>query len=311
MLFHIAMLKIMMEEKKLDVKLHLWKFLRRDKEMGSWRRIWILKLADWFCSEPARTPKNQFSAHYTELKVCVPLLCTGCFRKPWGCKVMLAPWEGASSSWAPEQQHCWKWAALLHPDVFNLSGWVFLCGFSLCKSLRDFHSQGISAVPKSRAALHCNKEMQCSGSKEMPNADLHHIPEPGTSFLAASAPSRSSPCCLSSPQDWNPPPVPFPVGFPQVFEEQELFRRWTMVTSEGWNPAQQPGGWPGRMGASSICEQTPPVSSPCLTTLTKSWPQINPTPCGIQGLPHASSRKGKFPPQMEAEPSACAAGLAL
>lgn len=95
MVLHIAMLKIMLEEKKLDVKLYQWKLLRRDEEMATWKRIWILKLADWFCSEPARTPKNQFSAHYTELKVCVPQFCTGCFRKPWGCKVMLAPWEGA------------------------------------------------------------------------------------------------------------------------------------------------------------------------------------------------------------------------
>lgn len=45
--------------------------------MATWRRIWILKtLADWFCFEPTRTPKNQFIAHYTELKVCVAQLCT-------------------------------------------------------------------------------------------------------------------------------------------------------------------------------------------------------------------------------------------
>lgn len=37
--------------------------------------------------------------------------------------------------------------------------------------------------------------------------------------------------------------------------------------------------------------QCPPL---CLTTLTKNWPQINPTPCGIQGLPHAPSRKGEI-----------------
>lgn len=119
-------------------------------------------------------------------------------------------------------------------------------------------------VPESGAAFHCNKEKQSSCSAEgMPNADLHHIPEQAQlSFLAQHradpVPAAGSPAGLSSPQDSNPLPACFPVGFAHVFEEQELLRGWTM----GSSPAQQPGGWPGRLGASSTSEQVPPVSSP-------------------------------------------------
>lgn len=70
----------------------------------------------------------------------------------------------------------------------------------------------------------------------MPNADLQHIPEPGTFLLSGSASSSSSPSAgspaglLSSPQDSNPVPARFPVGFPHISEEHELLRGWTMVS---------------------------------------------------------------------------------
>jgi len=57
---------------QLHGKIYQWKFLRKDEEMTTWRRIWIPKtLTDRFCFEPGRMPRCQCTAQCTELKVCV------------------------------------------------------------------------------------------------------------------------------------------------------------------------------------------------------------------------------------------------
>lgn len=103
-------------------------------------------------------------------------------------------------------------------------------------------------------------------------------------FLSGSASSRSSPSWgspagLSSPQDPNPLPAHFPVGLLHVSEEQELLRGdHGLREAEGWKAAQQCGGWPGRLGASSICEQTHqcplPAWEPWQRTALKPMPAL-------------------------------------
>lgn len=263
--------------------------------------------------EPARTPKNQFTACYTEVKVCVAQLCAGSFRRPWGCKGMLAPWEGAQSSWATDQQHCWQWAALLHPDVCNLSPWVFLCGFfRLCKSLRDLHSQGllfsgsrvwssISLQQGKAKLLFCWGDAKCWPAPH---------PRTGRAFLSGSAQSRSSPSCREP--SWPLLPTRFKSSS-CLFPSGVCPRLWGTGAAQRVDHGLKPSPAAWRMARQAGCQQH--LWTGTTSVLPSAWQRT-----GLKSIPSlVVSRdslmhppgKGKSSSQIEAELWACTAGLAL
>lgn len=303
MAFHIAMLKIMLEEKSTSCETLSVKVFKegwrngRGGGFGHWR-CWLPGFA---LNQPGHPRTNLLLV--TMGCRFVFLISAGLFQEALRlqrdagtlgrCLIQLGHGSAALLKMGcPAVPRCLQFVRL------GVSVWLFFLqkpkGFAEpTTALLQFQS------PEQHFPFPSNKEKQCSCSaQEMPNADLHHISEPGTIFLSGSASSSSSPSCRE--HSWPFLPIrsqssscTFPSGVTPCLWGTGAAQGVDhgLREAEGWNPAQQSGGWPGRLGASSICEQT--HQCPLLAWQRTALKSI---PCGTQGVPRASSRKGQISP---------------
>lgn len=283
MAFHIAMLKIMLEEKSTSCETLSVKVFKegwrngRGGGFGHWR-CWLPGFA---LNQPGHPRTNLLLV--TMGCRFVFLISAGLFQEALRlqrdagtlgrCLIQLGHGSAALLKMGcPAVPRCLQFVRL------GVSVWLFFLQkpkrfAEPTTALLQFQS------PEQHFPFPSNKEKQCSCSaQEMPIADQNQAQ---FFFLAqhpaAPVPAAGSTADLSSPQDPNPLPARFPVGLPHVSEELELLRVWTMVW-EKLRGETQPSSLED--GQAAGCQQhlwtDTPVSSPCLRTLTKNCPQINP-----------------------------------
>lgn len=313
MAFHIAMLKIMLEEKSTSCETLSVKVFKegwrngRGGGFGHWR-CWLPGFA---LNQPGHPRTNLLLV--TMGCRFVFLISAGLFQEALRlqrdagtlgrCLIQLGHGSAVLLKMGcPAVPRCLQFVRL------GVSVWLFFLqkpkGFAEpTTALLQFQS------PEQHFPFPSNKEKQCSCSaQEMPNADQNQAQ---FFFLAqhpaAPVPAAGSTADLSSPQDPNPLPARFPVGLPHVSEELELLRVWTMVWEKlrgETQPSSLEDGQAGWVPAASVNRHTSVLSLP--ENPDKELPSNQSLVAPRESLVHPPG-KGKFPPQMGAEPWACAA----